>query len=321
MRRGESSLVGGMTGEPTVKRSNVEAPAMVNVQSKGDAERWLQLRLSLLGAHILVRCRHKSCLDGIALHFSPHITEKNCTPDVTVDCDWEEAGRYLFRTRPGEKTGVPLDGVKVHHQGNLSETDWIPLSPPLPPFDLPPFRDRFVGLHAAAVKSPGGRGALLIGERGSGKSTLAMKLASERGCEFLTDEVVCIHRRTLIVEPFAIAVGLKRDPADPGTGKLLVAADKLVPAVARAPAQVSYTIFLSPRAGGTPPGPPVLERVAPHVVFRNLLAHHLDVGSSMDESLVTLLNMAENTAGAQLSYQTFEDLLRSDELIMEFIES
>jgi hypothetical protein len=294
---------------------------MVNTQSKSDAERPLELKLSLLGAHILVRCKHKTCLDGIALHFSPHITQKDRTPDVIVDCDWEESGRYLFRSRPSEKTGVPLEGVRVHHQGNFSETDWTPVSPPLPPFDLPPFRDRFVGLHAAAVKSPRGRGVLLIGERGSGKSTLSVKLANERGFEFLTDEVVCIHRRTLIVEPFGMAVGLKRDPSDPGMGKLLVAADKLVPKVARAPVQVSHTIFLSPYAHGGESRPAALEKVAPNAVFRNLLAHHLDVGSSMDESLVTLLNIAENTIGAQLKYQTFEELFRSDELITEFVES
>lgn len=294
---------------------------MVDVQSKDDAEGRIQLRLSLLGADILVRCKHKSCLDGIALHFSPHVTRGRGTPDVIVDCEWEESGRYLFRTRPDEQAGTPLEGVKVHGPGGVSETDWEPLSPPLPPFDLPPFKDRFVGLHAAAVKSPQGGGLLLIGERGSGKSTMSVRLANKHGFEFLTDEVVCIHRRTLVVEPFAIAVGLKRDPSDAGAGKRLVAADEMVPTVARAPALVSHTLFLSPRPRGVEDAPPALERVAPHVVFRNLLAHHLDVGSSMDESLVTLINLAENTVGAQLNYQTFEELLGSDELIMDFVKS
>jgi hypothetical protein len=148
-----------------------------------------------------------------------------------------------------------------------------------------------------------------------------VKLVNERGYEFLTDEVVCIHRRTLIVEPFAIAIGKKRDPLDAGQGKLLVAADKAVRAVATSPVQVSHTIFLSPRAEGAVKGASTLTNIASDLAFRVFLAHHLDVGSAMDESIITLLNVVENTVVSRLSYQTFEDLLRSDELVVKLVEA
>jgi serine kinase of HPr protein (carbohydrate metabolism regulator) len=50
---------------------------------------------------------------------------------------------------------------------------------------------------------------LFVGERKSGKSTLAVDFVNQAGCQLLTDEIVYLHRRTLLVGPFPIAVGVK----------------------------------------------------------------------------------------------------------------
>lgn len=273
-----------------------------------------QLSLDLLGAQILVRCQHKVCADGIRWHFSPHVRPLWRTPDVIVDCTWPKAERYLFRARPDKDANTALDGVRIHAMGRVTDSDWMALSPPLPPFELPPFQNRFVGLHAACVEHPSG--ALIIaGHRGSGKTTLTLRLVNDRECALLTDEVVCIMRRSYLVAPFAMALGLAERTSNDNLIKKPIAADHAVRRVSMLPVLVTHCLILNPmKSKGA-----VLSPLDRQSGFRSLLDHHLNIGCSMDESIVTLLDIARRVNIARLDYGSYDDLCNSIGLVMKFV--
>lgn len=243
------------------------------------------LSLELLGACLLVRCRHAVCLDGIRRQFSAAVGTVFSTPDVIVDCEWEQADRHLFRARPSSSAGQPLLGVAIMLPGSERSRPWRFASPPLPPLAVPPFRDRFVGLHAAAVVLPEGGAVVLAGERGTGKSTAALSLVNEFGCSLLTDETVFIHRRTILVEPFAQAIGVWQ-----AGKKVTVAAVDVCERIVDVSAPIIGVMVLD-RQADTKPG---LRPISPAGALRELLRHHLDVGATADEAMVTLVRLAQS---------------------------
>lgn len=148
-----------------------------------------------------------------------------------------------------------------------------------------PFKDRFRALHAAAIRTPGGDGVVLVGDRGSGKSTTALALMDTLpGTELLCDETAFIHCRTAIVEPFPHAVGVWRDGR-----KVQVPIVELCDRIARGPVEARRLVFLEPGH----PGPDEGERLAPSNAFRRLLPHHRDAGASIGDSTQTLLDLAD----------------------------
>ncbi|QHZ47755.1 hypothetical protein [Bacillus sp. NSP9.1] len=61
----------------------------------------------MFGSLIKVECLHEECLKQIKEHFPIFICEDPYTgPDIIVECDWKEQGRYLFRSRPENQTGI-----------------------------------------------------------------------------------------------------------------------------------------------------------------------------------------------------------------------
>ncbi|WP_026730841.1 hypothetical protein [Fischerella sp. PCC 9605] len=271
-----------------------------------------QVTLFLLGCQILIRCKYKVCLDGIAATFSPVVCIPSHTPDVVIDCDWEKAGRYLFRTRPPEDT-EPLFGVQVHTQGKLAESDWPFLEPPIPPLVVEPFRNRFIGLHAGSVQTSSGKCLIFLGNRGSGKTTTTLALVNNHKCSLLTDETVFIHRRTKLVEPFPRSVHL-RETHNGSLRKVSVSADKACQVVADKPALATHIIFLEPDEK-------VQEQefssLTPAEAFRNFLKHHLNAGCCPDESMVTLFKLACEVPAFMYRYTTYEDLLSLPEKCLE----
>lgn len=135
--------------------------------------------LSLLGARVDVRCVYPACAAGIAAFYSAStVPRASSSPEVVIWCDWEDSGRYLFRARPEECAGVPLEGVFIQTLRS-ARVPWTWTLPPIPPLASWPFKDRFAALHAATVRTAAGEGVLIAGDCGSGKSTTAL-LASER---------------------------------------------------------------------------------------------------------------------------------------------
>jgi hypothetical protein len=65
---------------------------------------------------------------------------------------------------------------------------------------------------------------------------------------------------------------------------------------------------------------PILDQITPDTAFREFLAHHLDVGSRMDEAIVTLLFMADDLTMGRLEYRSFDELMESSSLLTAFAE-
>jgi hypothetical protein len=70
-------------------------------------------------------------------------------------------------------------------------------------------------VHAAALRTPSGDGAVLAGEAGFGKTTLTMKLC-ERGFGFLSDELAALGREDGQLHPFPRRLGLRPANGRPG---------------------------------------------------------------------------------------------------------
>ncbi len=72
------------------------------------------------------------------------------------------------------------------------------------------------------------------------------------------------------------------------------------------------------RAGS---GAAFLSEMPKDAAFRKFLAHHLDVGTRMDEAIVTLLFLADNLTMGKLKYHSFGELMESDALLTAFAET
>jgi len=146
-----------------------------------DASSTSVVSLSLLGARIDVRCAHPACAAGIAAFYSAStVPGASSSPEVVIWCDWEDSGRYLFRARPEDHAGVPLEGVFIQTLRS-AQVPWTWTLPPIPPLASWPFKDRFAALHAATVCTAAGEGVLIAGDRGSGKSTTALRVSERLG--------------------------------------------------------------------------------------------------------------------------------------------
>lgn len=263
---------------------------------------------ALLGGHVLVRTRHADCMAGIEAQFSAARIEPWTTPDHIVECTWREAGRYLFRSRPSPPGGVgPLAGVRVlafnpdgplAGGGDATVPEWPFADPPLPAFRLPPFRDRFVGLHAAAVVLPAG-GVVIVGARGAGKSTTAIELVNSYGGMLLTDETVFLHRRTAIVEPFACCVGTWEH----GRLKHRLPAVEVCARVAVRPTTIDTVLVLRQEGNGV-----AVQPLDAGDAFQAMLNHHVDVGSDPDEAMTTLAMLARQIPVATVHWGSYADL-------------
>lgn len=245
-----------------------------------------QLQLGLLGGRILVRFASTHCRKDVARHFSCSIDETGSSPDVLVECDWEEADRHLFRARPDHLCGSPLAGVRVQALGDDSPHPWLSSQPPLPPLSVAPFSHRFLALHAAVVREPGGSGIAFVGPRNSGKTTCALEAGRHSGFELVGDETAFVHIRTAMAEPFPHAVSVRTGDST----KASVPAGSLFPGVARGPTKMRQIVVLEP---GDTSGPHC-EKLSPAMAMRALLPHQRDASAPLDEGVVTLDHLARN---------------------------
>lgn len=306
-----------------------------------------RVSLELLGGQLLVRCRYRRCRDGIAEYFSAAVRERPWrTPDVIVDCDWEQAGRYLFRARPDYRDRV-LPGVRVHVAGRLATSDWNSREAPIPPMSVDPFLGRFVGLHAGAVVTPAGSALVYLGDKASGKTTTTVRLVNDYGCALLTDEAAFVHRRTRIVEPFPRSLGVAdeydRSVDQPATDAAPLAGESFRDAgaamaagvdreatgrapkvprpatvvcreVAAEPAPIGCLGFLTPVPEMTGA---VVEPISPTEAVRLMPANQFDVSVSADEGMVTLLTLARRVPAVRCRYGSYQDLLKVAGLLLD----
>lgn len=275
----------------------VQSPPEERAPTKADAG--TVVSLSLLGVRVDVRCSDPECARAIGAFFSAcHVPAASASPEVVVWCDWADAGRYLFRSRPDHLEGVPLDGVHVQTLRSQRQP-WTSTLPPIPALASWPFKDRFTALHAAAVCTATGEGVLLAGDRGSGKSTTALVLSRQFGAEVLADETSLVHCRTTMVEPFLHSVGVWREGR-----KIQVPITEVCDKIGRHAVSINRLIFLSRR----PEGPRVVRRIGQSEALRKLLPHHRDAGASMGDSVQTVLNLVSRSESWSIEYSNHEEL-------------
>jgi hypothetical protein len=271
-----------------------------------------EVTLFLLGCNILIRCKYKPCADAIAEYFSPAIRDPWCSPDVIVDCTWELPHRYLFRSRPPENNG-PLPGIHVHTMKKMADIEWSFTDPPIPPFVLEPFRNRFIGLHGGAVISPVGNCLMILGDRGSGKTTITRELVNNHGFSLLTDETLFIHRRTSLVEPFPRPMKIM-DVKNGYMNTKLLPAQKVCSNISNRPALATHALFLVSSNRINVEFVPI----PPADAFKQLLQHHLSVGCEYDEAIFSLAYLAHNLSSSLFSYCSYDQLVRSYLLLLNF---
>lgn len=264
--------------------------------------------LSLLGVRVDVRCTHAACAAGIRAFYSAStVPGALSSPEVVIWCNWEGPGRYLFRSRPDDCAGVPLEGVFVQTLRSAREP-WTWTLPPVPPLASWPFRDRFAALHAAMVRTATGEGVLIAGDRESGKSTTAL-LASERlGAHVLCDETALIHCRTTLVEPFPHSVGVWRNGR-----KVQTPITDVCTRIAREAAPINRMLFLKPGASASR-----VSRRSRSDALRELLPHHREAGASIGDAMQTLLHLAARTESWSIEYADHHELV---DLVCGLIET
>lgn len=275
-----------------------------------------RVTLELLGCRLEVRCLHEACAAGVRAYFSTAVVARPwTTPDVIVECNWERADRFLFRSRPPEHADTPLPGVRVRAPAQAAAADWPSLDPPIPPMEVHPYANRFIALHAAAVRDRAARAVVLPGERGSGKTTCALRLVNDYGWALMSDENAFIHLRSAVLEPFVRSVGLRERPES--GEKRMLPAQEACSRVAFEPAVATLLVFLKRDQGlGVEP---LIESLAPAATLRHLLAHHLVVGSSPDEAMVTLVDIARRVSAFRFVYSTYDTLCELPSRVPELL--
>ena len=157
---------------------------------------------------------------------------------------------------------------------------------------------------------------VFAGERGSGKTAIAVKLVNQYSCMLLTDETVCIHRRTDVVEPFPRAMGIWKSAVDGSFHKVLVPANIACRNLASRSSRVGAVIFLDRESSNAGPE---LEPVGSGKAFEHLLNHQLDLACEPDEAMCTLAMLAKNVPAAKLTYNRYEDLDAAIESTLSFL--
>ncbi len=255
--------------------------------------------LSLLGARVDVRCAHAACAAAIRAFYSAStVSSPSSSPEVVIWCDWEKPGRNLFRSRPEDCAGIPLEGVFVQTLRS-ARRPWTSPFPPIPPLASWPFKDRFVALHAAMVQNVAGEGVLIAGDRGSGKSTTALGVSERLGAQVFCDETALVHCRTTLVEPFPHSVGVWRNGS-----KVQTPITEVCTRIARKAVPVSRMLFLKPGASVSR-----VSRRSRSDALRELLTHHRDAGASIGDAMQTLLHLAAQAESWSIEYTDHHELV------------
>ncbi len=171
-------------------------------------------------------------------------------------------------------------------------------------------------LHAGAVVTRGA-GVLIPGAPGAGKSTLVAGLV-QRGCGYLTDEVVALAGDPPVVLPYPKALALSARSMDAvnaepagtvplkGKGKRQVVADRLRRGAVAGPAPVRVVIVPRYCAGATTE----LEAMDPTEALVSLVTNAVNLEHHGVGGIATLAVLAESGACFRLYYADLDDAWR-----------
>lgn len=255
--------------------------------------------LDLLGVHILVDCEYPACAQEIKNHFSQFLSTSWRSPDIIIECKLKQAERKLFRAVDAE---TALDDIHIYlPEGYVKE--WLKPSPLLPPYHLAPFKNRFVGLHAAAIDT--GKGALIIAaDRTHGKTTSAIHLVNFHHCHLLADETTHIYKRSVCVEPFPTAISIFNTQA---SAKKITPAEDVCKSISKKPTSIRHILFLEKNIQYETCH---MTDVTAHECLQLLLKHHVDLGCNKDEAMHTLFHLAKNISASKFNYYHYDDLIK-----------
>jgi hypothetical protein len=124
------------------------------------------------------------------------------------------------------------------------------------------------------------------------------------GGDLLADEVTCIQTRSLVVSPFAMAMGMTTIGADGQFSKEAIAADRIVKRIATRAHSVTAGVILN-NQGGTAPN---LRPLSQRETFRLLLTQHLDLGTDLGECLTTLADLSLEVPFVELTYAGYPQI-------------
>ncbi len=268
------------------------------------------LMLQILGVVIRIKCKEASTYQEIQDNFSAHVILESLyeTPEIDLFFEGQGFDRYFYRERPLKYDGVPLNNVYVRMFGEIDYEPWTSCLPPLIPFGYKSIKGRFVALHAGCVYFPNGRCFLFPGSSGAGKTTIARLLCQEYDAGLLTDEASFLHRRTPIVEPLAMSMGIRPDTNTP---KKAVPAISLCSRIENTPRSVTTLLFTTPSASKNR-----IRVVSAQDSFRLLMENLIDVGTNQDEIILTLSRLAKHCDSYQMEWRNYNDIKR---LITDFL--
>lgn len=269
----------------------------------------------IFGVIVKVECLYEECLNQIKEHFPIfEIKEPYANPDIIVECDWKEQGKYLFRSRPLNEIGN-LEGVRIRLPGNIYK-EWSRLEPPLPPFSEAPLSNRFIGIHASCVADDKGNSMIIVGERGFGKSTLSAKLVKEFGYFLVTDELSIIHNRSSIVEPYPRPLGLWEARENGNIEKINLPATAFSDKLAKRATNIRRIIILDKKE--YPIQSPMKNLISSSLLLKVLMTQHIDLGLSLNEGLATLINLSVKVPALKLTYSNYHQLIDSVKVCDDF---
>jgi hypothetical protein len=163
-----------------------------------------QSTLRMFDTHIVIKAPQTELIDELNELFCHFVTTIETVPHIQlyplIFTDGIRSSSYLGQWR-AENTVYSINGQFAY---------WAFDEPPIPPFVLPPLREKVLVLHAGAV-SQNGVGLILPGNSRHGKSVLTFELV-RNGFRFLSDELAVVDLLTHSVLPYPRAI-LMREAA------------------------------------------------------------------------------------------------------------
>lgn len=179
-------------------------------------------------------------------------------------------------------------------------------------------------LHAAAA-TYGKRAIILPATAGAGKTSLVAGLV-QRGCGYLTDELVIIHRRTNSIVPFPKAMSLKEgsfalfeslgpDPTGPEYDRVwYLDPERLRPgSVVKRPTPIGWVVLPRYEAGATTR----IESLTVGETVLGLFENTVNIARHKEKGLDRLIGIAKKAPGYRL---VFGDLDEACEAVLGIVE-
>lgn len=270
----------------------------------------MTLQLHVLGVSIGVHCPSTDKETSIRRLLSHHIVSRTQveTPDLLVEITEEADDRFLYRERPTELDETPLPGVRYALPGMRKLQHWTTRYPPLVPYKLSVNEGRFVAFHAGCVSLREDVCVLLPGARGAGKTTSCAHLSRCHDAALISDEVAFVHRRSPIVEPMALPMGVADGPDEP---KRPHPPQDICSRIEQSPKAVTSLLFLE-----RTPGEDSLRMPPPAFAMKLLMSHMMDTGTTPDETVITASRLVVRLPAFILRWSSYT---RLPELLSEFV--